>query len=51
MNHICYPCFPCYLRDLIVNVKVIVKVEGVRCLPPRAPQTAPPAFKDNTPCL
>ena len=22
MNHICYPCFPCYLRDLIVNVKV-----------------------------
>ena len=20
MNHICYPCFPCYLRDLIVIV-------------------------------
>ena len=41
MNHICYPCFPYYLRDLIVNVKVIVKVEGVRSLPLHAPQTAP----------
>ena len=41
MNHICYPCFPCYLRDLIVNVKVIVKVEVEVSRLPHAPQTAP----------
>ena len=37
MNHICYPCFPCYLRDLIVNVYlrdliVNVKVELVEII-------------------
>ena len=42
MNHICYPCFPCYLRDLIVIVKVIVKVEVEVSLPPHVEQTAPP---------
>lgn len=41
MNHIYYPCFPCYLRDLIVKVIVKVEVEGPLPSHPASYQTTP----------